>query len=238
MKKWNWKSFVAGIIMTVLLITATSAFAESRQAINAIFGRVKLKVNGRRVDEPTLLYNGITYVPLRAISEMLGKNVIWDKATNTAHINDKATTQLPIANQEIKWQKDIAEEEVIDRFSTSEAEVDGDLQELLDGKETDIDGIVDHSDEYNKITKDWISTHELKIMKNISFSMIGVNDTNKSIQYAFFRGHPYEKIYELEISQSWDGEATIVKNIRIKRIDGTLYFFVDDLVKSNIIDGR
>lgn len=48
-------------------------------------------MNGKKVDADNILYNGTTYVPLRAIAEMLGKEVSWDQVTRTASINDKAT---------------------------------------------------------------------------------------------------------------------------------------------------
>ena len=42
--------------------------------------------NGKPVD--TFIYNGTTYVPLRAVSQSLGENVQWDGATQTVYIGD------------------------------------------------------------------------------------------------------------------------------------------------------
>ncbi len=89
--KFNLKSFFAGILVTSLVGTGTLAFAETSQTIQAIFGRVKLVVNSKPVEQETLLYNGTTYIPLRAAAEVLDKDVAWDADTNTAHINDKAS---------------------------------------------------------------------------------------------------------------------------------------------------
>jgi hypothetical protein len=43
------------------------------------------------VTKPNILYNGTTYVPLRAIGEMLNKDVIWSGDIMTAFINNKDT---------------------------------------------------------------------------------------------------------------------------------------------------
>lgn len=93
--KLNLKSFFAGILVTSLVGTGTIAFAESSQTIQAIFGRVKLVVADKPVEQETLLYNGTTYVPLRAAAEILGKEVAWDGATNTAYIKEKQSEAAP-----------------------------------------------------------------------------------------------------------------------------------------------
>lgn len=83
------KKFLAGILAGALLMTSTYAFAETKKSIEAVFGQVKLIVNGKSVDKETLLYNGTTYVPLRAAAEALGMEVGWDGKTNTASLTSK-----------------------------------------------------------------------------------------------------------------------------------------------------
>ena len=75
--------------MTAIISTGVTAFAESSETINAIFGRIKLVVNNMPVEQETLLYNGTTYVPLRVAAEVLDKDVVWGGDNNTAYINDK-----------------------------------------------------------------------------------------------------------------------------------------------------
>lgn len=85
------KGFLVGVLVTIILL-GTVAFSQARsQTIEVFFNYVNLQVNGKKVDADNILYNGTTYVPLRAIAEMLGKEVSWDQVTRTASINDKAT---------------------------------------------------------------------------------------------------------------------------------------------------
>jgi len=87
------KKFLAGILCGAMLASCIAVFAETTQTIEAIFGRVKLVVDGKAVAEETLLYNDRTYVPLRAAAEMLGKQVSYDDETQTAYIG--ATPRPP-----------------------------------------------------------------------------------------------------------------------------------------------
>lgn len=94
MKK-ELKGFVVGIILTTLLISNAAFAAGVRQKIDVVFNSVNLAVNGKPVKADNILYKGTTYVPLRAVSEMLGKEVSWDQKTNTAGINDKGAVLPP-----------------------------------------------------------------------------------------------------------------------------------------------
>ena len=87
MKKYS-KGFIMGLLVATLLMNV--ALGETvKKTIEVVYNSVNLTVNGKKVDADNILYNGTTYVPLRAISEMLGKEVGWDQATSTASINDK-----------------------------------------------------------------------------------------------------------------------------------------------------
>lgn len=91
MKK-QFLSFVTGFVIASILLTSTLAFAETRQLIEAVFGSVKLVVDGKPVPQETLLYNGTTYVPIRAAAEALNKEVTFDEKTKTAYIKEKSST--------------------------------------------------------------------------------------------------------------------------------------------------
>lgn len=88
MKK-QFKGFVIGVLVT-LILTSTIAFAGGvKQKIDVMLNSINLTVNGKAVKADNILYKGTTYVPIRAVGEMLGKDVTWDAKTNTAGINDK-----------------------------------------------------------------------------------------------------------------------------------------------------
>jgi len=83
------KGFIFGVALMLFLSNFTVFGAGVQQVIEVVLNSVNLTVNGQRVQADTILYNGTTFVPLRATAEMLGKEVGWDSSTNTASINDK-----------------------------------------------------------------------------------------------------------------------------------------------------
>lgn len=87
MKKYIKGVITGAIIASVLMNTAFSATVK--KSIEVVYNSINITVNGDKVNSDNILYNGTTYVPLRAISEILGKEVRWDKSTNTASINDE-----------------------------------------------------------------------------------------------------------------------------------------------------
>ncbi len=87
MKK-QLRAFILGILVAFIFMSVT-IFAESiTQQIEVLFNAINIKVNGTDVTVDNILYNGTTYVPLRAVSKMLDKKVGWDPETGTASIND------------------------------------------------------------------------------------------------------------------------------------------------------
>lgn len=89
------KLFVSILLITLLLTTTVFG-----QAIEVAFNKVNIAVNGQKVTTDNILYNGVTYVPLRAVSELLDKEVTWDSSTGTAGINDKPKININTASKE------------------------------------------------------------------------------------------------------------------------------------------
>ena len=82
-----------------MLMVSSTAFGKSlTRKIEVIYNSVNLTVNGKRVNADNILYKGTTYVPLREVAEMLGKDVTWDQGTNTAGIVEKGTAPKPDTN--------------------------------------------------------------------------------------------------------------------------------------------
>ena len=62
--------------------------------------------NGEQVPY-SILYKGTTYLPMRKVAELVGKEVKWDPATNTAGINDFKASEEPAAAQKPMHIQDI-----------------------------------------------------------------------------------------------------------------------------------
>ncbi len=86
------KRLIGSLLAAALFLPGTTAFAETNQTIDVIFDRVKLVVNGKPVEKETILINDSTYVPLRAVADMLGIEISYDGETNTAYIGEKSTS--------------------------------------------------------------------------------------------------------------------------------------------------
>lgn len=102
MLKEKIKGFIAGVCTTVLLAGAVTAFAAN---IDVVMSGIKIywdgiektltDVNGNKV-EP-MIYEGTTYVPLRAMANLMGKEVDWDQQNMAVIVGEKPvaeTTQL------------------------------------------------------------------------------------------------------------------------------------------------
>lgn len=87
------KAFVVGLIVGVMLLGATAVFAET-QTIEAFYNNIKISIDGNVVElkdatgnliDP-FIYNGTTYLPVRAIAEALGMEVKYNETTNTVEL--------------------------------------------------------------------------------------------------------------------------------------------------------
>lgn len=102
---FRFKGVRTGVIVAVSLgllgiaLAARTAVAEPvARTIEAYFG-VKIVAGGRSIitDKEAFIYNGSTYVPLRVVSEALGREVSWDGANYQVIIADelvKSVTHL------------------------------------------------------------------------------------------------------------------------------------------------
>ncbi|AWE07630.1 hypothetical protein DCE79_09650 [Lysinibacillus sp. 2017] len=94
------KFFVLGVVTTVLLTTGFSAFAAGNvaQQLKVYFNNIKVVVDGSPAslgkdstgkENEAFIYNGTTYLPIRAVSEALDKEVSWDGKTSTVYVGEK-----------------------------------------------------------------------------------------------------------------------------------------------------
>jgi len=65
-------------VFLIFSLSVCSAYAQD--------STVKVYVNGMRVKDDGFLSQSTTFVPLRAVSEALGANVVWDGNTNSVFV--------------------------------------------------------------------------------------------------------------------------------------------------------
>lgn len=94
MKKKRFLTLALALALSLTMFTAGALAATGTQTIEVTYRDIKLVVDGVEATlkdglgnsvEP-FIYNGTTYLPVRAAGEALGKEVTWDGATSTVYI--------------------------------------------------------------------------------------------------------------------------------------------------------
>lgn len=79
--------------LTVSAFAATNVTATLRPDVTVRIDGVACDFyNAQGKEVHPILYNGTTYIPLRAVGELMGKNVNWDGTTGTASLSGTRTT--------------------------------------------------------------------------------------------------------------------------------------------------
>ncbi|MBE6914134.1 MAG: hypothetical protein E7472_04245 [Ruminococcaceae bacterium] len=91
------------LILCLLLATGASASAASgTEEVTVRYRGIRIEVDGETLNpcdangnstEP-FIYNGSTYLPVRAVASALGLNVAWDEATSTVTLTSGGTVNL------------------------------------------------------------------------------------------------------------------------------------------------
>lgn len=83
------KKTVSIILCALILISATFVFANSEETVTAVRTVFNMLVRGEEVSVPDMVViDGRTYVPLRAMGELLDVNVDWDEETRTVLVKN------------------------------------------------------------------------------------------------------------------------------------------------------
>ena len=103
------KTVVACLVSVLLLLQLViPSFAASiKKNIEVTYNNIQIVIDGTRITpkdvngnivEP-FIYNGTTYLPIRAVGEAMGKNVEWDPSTQTVYLigDPFSNTTMPIA---------------------------------------------------------------------------------------------------------------------------------------------
>lgn len=80
---------IIAIILVLGLFSSAVYGASTLKNISVAPNYATIKVDGKVITADNFIYNGTTYVPLRAISENLSCTVDWDQKTKTASITSK-----------------------------------------------------------------------------------------------------------------------------------------------------
>lgn len=87
------KGFVLGFLVCALLCTAVNADGIYEE-ISVLMGRMSIYINNEPVELDNMVYNGVTYVPIRKLSELFGKVVDYDAKTDSISIMSKEDAQI------------------------------------------------------------------------------------------------------------------------------------------------
>ncbi|MCS7459298.1 stalk domain-containing protein [Paenibacillus doosanensis] len=112
--KDKWKGFVLGAASATVLMSASAVFADNPMVkpITATYNQIKLFVNGQpvvpkdsdgQIVEP-FIYEGTTYLPIRAIAQALSQQVKWDGEKNSIYIDsleDEVIPTLALTDQQV-----------------------------------------------------------------------------------------------------------------------------------------
>lgn len=111
--KFNFKGVCLGFIAGVIAMGAVPAMAKSgTDYIDIVWRNIKICVDGVQMTpkdsagkelEP-FIYNGTTYLPVRAVAEAVGKDVTWDSSTSTVYIGKSGVTKY-LGQQITAYQK-------------------------------------------------------------------------------------------------------------------------------------
>ncbi len=96
MKK-RLQGLIAGVLIGTILTSGVVFAKQSSETINVIYDNIKILIDGKEY-QPTdangnavepFIYNGTTYLPVRAIANAFDKEVDWEAQTSTVTLGSK-----------------------------------------------------------------------------------------------------------------------------------------------------
>ncbi len=95
--KQKLQGLIAGALIGATITGGTVIAKNGNEMIEALYNNIKIYVDGVKIEpkdangnsvEP-FIYNGTTYLPVRAVGEAIGKQVSWDGSTQSVYIGQK-----------------------------------------------------------------------------------------------------------------------------------------------------
>lgn len=244
------------ITMLVVLVLSTVALATDNtyvKKLSATFGRIKFKVNGKDVTNeiegkygsPAFIVDGRSYVPVRAIADLMGLEVEWDDSTHTAELIDvkseKYEEEIDKKSKEIEELK--KEIEKLKKNVVEETDIK-DLEKKINnsyGTYKDVDFDITLKESSNKI--DIVITMDLKTGKQESAwnrmtynnRVTLVEDITNIVAAEFDNVDIYGSIYDeylrrdvIEFNKKSGSKISVSYNDRTT--SGTSSKYIDELV--------
>lgn len=90
------KGYLAGFLSAAVLVSGVTYAANTTTLYDVIANGIKIVIDGRQLNptdangnkvEP-IIYNGTTYLPVRAVANAFGKAVYWDGPNYTVYLGD------------------------------------------------------------------------------------------------------------------------------------------------------
>lgn len=94
------KNLITGSLI-IIFVSAVILAAAIQKTTNIIITTSHIIIDNKEFTVDNMLYNGMTYVPLKTIAEMFDKDVMWDSITNTIVIYNKLIEQSQPVSQNI-----------------------------------------------------------------------------------------------------------------------------------------
>lgn len=96
------KDALTGAITATLIVgIVPAAFATvSQMDIQVSYNDIKIVLDGKelKTEGEPFAYNGTTYLPVRAVAEAVGKEVLWDATTKTVYLGQAPDAKSPVAD--------------------------------------------------------------------------------------------------------------------------------------------
>ena len=92
--KQKLQGFITGVLIGATLTSGMVVAKSGTEMIEALYNNIKIYVDGVKIEpkdatgkmvEP-FIYNGTTYIPVRAVAEAIGKEVNWEGLTQSVYI--------------------------------------------------------------------------------------------------------------------------------------------------------
>ncbi len=119
--KLNLKSLILGFLTGITLMMSVPVMGyNGTRTIQAVYKNIRICIDGvemtprdsaGQVVEP-FIYNGTTYLPIRAVGEAVGKEVTYDGSTSTVYLGKSGQVQY-LGQQIEAYQTDGAYEETV-----------------------------------------------------------------------------------------------------------------------------